>query len=840
MLPHEKTAIRPAEETPTVVWTSTEVDAFTPGAVLGGRYRIVSLLGRGGMGEVYRADDLRLGQPVALKFLSRHTKVDEQLLHDEVRIGRQVSHPNVCRLYDIEEVDGRVFIAMEYVDGEDLAALLRRVGRFAPDKALGVARDLCAGLAAAHELGVIHRDLKPANVLIDGRGRARVTDFGLAVEHDRAQVAAGTPAYMAPEQLSGHRATMQSDLYSLGLLLYEIFTGRRAIEATSLAEIAQQQREQRFLRPSAVIPDMDPAVETAILRCLDPDPHRRPVSVHELVRELPGFDPVAAALAAGETPSAGLIAASTKKGDLAPRVAWSLLALAILGLVVAAATAPLSMLVSGSSVKPTEVLIERAREVLATAGITAKPHDRGFSHQENYVSRRAPFEFIYRESPEPMVSHDLLRRVTSKEPPLVLPEMSLVRLDPTGMLIEFAVVPPSREEAWAQASVDWSKFIALAGVDPAMLIPAKPERTARSDSDAKQAWTLRGSDMRIEAASYHGRPVWFAVIEPARQIASPGVRRGYIEAPRPGDPADSQLASIVELVLVLILPMTALFLAWRNFRRGSSDRRGAFRLALIFFIDLFLSTLLRMHHSSGVTLEWLQLSLVVAETAFISAVIGLSYLAIEPLVRRRWPSMLISWSRLLVLRWRDPMVGRDVLIGVVCGIGIGVAQRMTAIVPQWLGARTEPLWDLPMESPAMVGSFLLHALLVSIYKCVFAIILVLLVRALVKRLDVAIAVSAILSVPLLASDGTGPMEVRIAYGVLVAAVVYAVLFRFGLLALVSTGYVATVLFYVPLTPDTSSWFFPRTLLVLLFLGALAAFGFYTSLAGKRWLPRLSM
>jgi hypothetical protein len=204
--------------------------------------------------------------------------------------------------------------------------------------------------------------------------------------------------------------------------------------------------------------------------------------------------------------------------------------------------------------------------------------------------------------------------------------------------------------------------------------------------------------------------------------------------------------------------------------------------------------------------------------------------------------MLISWSRLLALRWRDPMVGRDVLIGVVCGIGIAIAQRMTAIAPRWFGMEAEPLVDLAgaLESTAAVVSFLLHALLVSIYKCVFAVVLLLLVRALVKRLDVAIVLSAALSVPLLASDGTGPMAVRIAYGVLVAAVVYAVLFRFGLLALVSTGYVATVLFYIPLTLDTSSWYFPRALLTLLILGAIAAFGFHASVAGKRWLPRLAM
>jgi serine/threonine protein kinase len=163
------------------------------------------MAGRGGMGEVYRAEDLKLSQTVALKFLPESIAQDGAALarfHREVRIARQVSHANVCRVFDIGDADGLPFLTMEYVDGEDLATLLRRIGRLPSDKAVEVARQICAGLAAAHEHGVIHRDLKPANVMIDGRGKVRITDFGLAgvagtfrAEESRA----GTPAYMAPE-----------------------------------------------------------------------------------------------------------------------------------------------------------------------------------------------------------------------------------------------------------------------------------------------------------------------------------------------------------------------------------------------------------------------------------------------------------------------------------------------------------------------------------------------------------------------------------------------------------------------------------------------------------------
>jgi serine/threonine protein kinase len=216
----DPTALRRPEETPTVVVPEAARRAiqFTPGHILGGRYRIVSLIGRGGMGEVYRADDLKIGHTVALKFLSHREHA--QRLYEEVRIGREISHPNVCRLYDAAEVDDQLFITMEFIDGEDLASLLRRVGRLSSEKALDVSRDICAGLAAAHDKRVIHRDLKPANVMIDGRGRARVTDFGLAVAGERAADNAGTLAYMAPEQLRGAPASIASDIYALGLVLY--------------------------------------------------------------------------------------------------------------------------------------------------------------------------------------------------------------------------------------------------------------------------------------------------------------------------------------------------------------------------------------------------------------------------------------------------------------------------------------------------------------------------------------------------------------------------------------------------------------------------------------------
>jgi serine/threonine protein kinase len=281
---------------------------FPPGRIFASRYRIVSLLGRGGMGEVYRADDLKLGQRVALKLLWAGQGAPSPLLHHliaEVRLARDISHPNVCRVYDIGEAEGWHYLSMEYVDGETLASLLRRIGRLPTEKALDVARQLCAGLAAAHERGVLHRDLKPANIMVDGRGQIRIVDLGLATPAaDPGREVAGTPAYMAPEQLTGGRISERTDLYALGLVLYELFTGRMLFAVGTM--------EERVLAGSsgpvalARMAGIDPDIEDAIRGCLELDPADRPSSAWAVAAALPGGDPLTTALAEGRMPSPAL------------------------------------------------------------------------------------------------------------------------------------------------------------------------------------------------------------------------------------------------------------------------------------------------------------------------------------------------------------------------------------------------------------------------------------------------------------------------------------------------------------------------------------------------------
>ncbi len=356
---------------------------------------MVGLLGRGGMGEVYRADDLKLGQPVALKFLPEPLERDPARLErflNEVRLSLRVTHPNVCRVFDIGQIEEpaparqapasvRQFISMEYVDGEDLASLLRRIGRLPEDKAVEIARQLCAGLAAAHDEGVLHRDLKPANVMIDGRGRAKITDFGLAgatggISGHEAQV--GTPQYMAPEQVAGRELSERTDIYSLGLVLYQLFTGKRAFDAKNLDDLARLQSSTPT-SPSAHVTGLNPAIERAILRCVDPDPAKRPSSAALLAAALPGGDPLAMAMAAGETPSPETVARAGGEGALRPGVAVACLVLFLAGLGGVWIAENRNHLENRVTMpKPPVELAIAARAVLAEAGYTHPPADSAF------------------------------------------------------------------------------------------------------------------------------------------------------------------------------------------------------------------------------------------------------------------------------------------------------------------------------------------------------------------------------------------------------------------------------------------------------------------------------
>lgn len=257
--------------------------SFVPGDVFAGRYRMVTRIGRGGMGDVWRADDLVLQTAVALKLVYSNDPDGRVRILNEVRLARQITHQAVCRVFDVGEAKGEVFFSMELVHGEDLATLLGRAGRLPSERVIEIGHQLCAGLAAAHAQGVLHRDLKPANVLIDEEGLVRITDFGIAVTRtDHAQhVLIGTPAYMAPEQLSpGTPLSERTDLYALGLVLYELVVGYHPFGRSPAGKTPPPP-------PSTLVPDVNPQLERVILQALSPNPNDRPSSATEMGAKLP-------------------------------------------------------------------------------------------------------------------------------------------------------------------------------------------------------------------------------------------------------------------------------------------------------------------------------------------------------------------------------------------------------------------------------------------------------------------------------------------------------------------------------------------------------------------------
>jgi serine/threonine-protein kinase len=830
-----------------------------PGTVLAGRYRIVGLIGRGGMGEVYRADDLRLEQPVALKFLPHGLDEDGARLarfYREVRVARQVSHPAVCRVYDVGEAEGHFFLSMELVDGENLASLLRRIGRLPPDKALDIARQLCAGLAAAHEKGVLHRDLKPANVMLDGQGNVRITDFGLAgiAESLRDEdVRSGTPRYMSPEQLQGREVTVRSDVYALGLVLYELYTGRRAFEGKTLAELVRKHREGLPIEPSLLVAGLDPAVERAILACLEDDPRRRPASALVVSAMLTGSDPLEAAIAAGETPSPDLVAAAGEREGLRPAVGWGLLAFVLAGLVSMPYLARSFQLLQSLPIeKPPAVLEDRAREFLRGVGVTGAPADDawGLTLDWGYVghvrendrsagrwealSKGTPplLQFWYRQSPRPIVSWLPGGRVYWSKPGLDVTNMAGAAYDTRGRLLRFYAIPPQLESdpPASPSPPDWRRLFAEAQLAPEAFHPVDPRWTPLFHTDARAAWEGAWAEradlkIRVEAAAYRGRPVWFEVITPwtkPERMESGAWSKGKL------------VTQLTYLSLAVVLMCAAGFMARRNVVLGRSDRRGAFRLALLLFVLGFVSWAFGAHHVADSSAEMGLLGRGAGLVLLEATLVWLFYLAVEPYGRRLRPWTLVSWTRFLGGGLGDPVVGRDTLVGLAWAVAFVLLIPVFHLLPTWLGEPgPEPMMGSleALQGPGRLLSASLDMASGSILFSMGVLLLFVLLRLLLRRDALAIVgVAAVTILPsaLGASDAAWFSAV---VGVVWAVSWILLLLRFGLLAAIVGLLANTLLESLPLTTDVSAWTAGPTLLALPLLAILATLALRHALGG---------
>jgi serine/threonine-protein kinase len=783
-----------------------------------------------------------------------------------------VAHPNVCRVYDVTEIDpptrsgqGRHCISMEYVDGEDLASLLRRIGRLPEDKALQIARQICAGLAAAHDLGIVHRDLKPANVMIDSRGTARITDFGLAglvEEIQGAEVRAGTPAYMSPEQLGGREVSVQSDVYALGLVLYELFTGKPAFDRKgSVAELARARQETRPATPSSVLGTLDPAVERVILRCLEPDPARRPQSALAVSAALPGGDPLAAALAAGETPSPELVAAAGRGEAMRPALAAGLALVALAAFVVGTWVSGRNALRAYVPLdKPPAALVDRAQDVIAELGYTepvySQPADSayGFDVWARAIDRirraddsarrwealRDPFAgvvtFWYRQTPVVMYPRPTDWGTFAAGPVRrwnPFPDVTggiMVSVGPTGRLEFFAHTPRRfTEDTEEPPEPDWSVPFELAGLDIDTFERVEPRYQRYMQLDHRAAWVGRipgrtGEEVRIEAGANDGRVSLWGSLEPDELVHLAG---------EPGNLRGPSFNSILFMMLTTGGLIAGVLVARGNLRAGRADRGGTVRLAVFAFVLVILEEVLKAHGLFTFRIMTETYS-IVATGLFYAAAIAMLYLAVEPHVRRTWPSMLVSWSRLLgrSASWRDAQIGRSVLWGAAAGAGLALVRPLAPALLSLVSG--QPATPSPGNWTVLLGarhavSEIVGDLGQTVVQSFFLVFLLVLGRVILRRAWPAIIVAALAWIAMggLVQSTMAETVIEIAFALLTTIVLLTVLLRQGVLALIVCSFAAE-LGVMAWADDLQVWHGRPALLALGVFAALVAYGYWAS------------
>jgi Protein kinase domain/SPOR domain len=363
-------------------------------AALAQRYDILADAGHGSMGNVYKARDRETGETVALKLLKPEIASDQAMMDrfkNELLFARKITHKNVCRVHDFNRIAGIAYTSMEFVEGESLRSVLNRFGGLRLRKAIDVSLQICSGLKEAHAQGIVHRDLKPENVMVDVQGNVKIMDFGIARSMEAATrltgSLVGTPAYMAPEQVGGKAVDYRTDIYSLGLMLYEMFTGAQAFQADSPVAVALKQIRETPAPPHEVEPRIPVPVEHAILKCLEKEPARRFQSVAELEQVLSAptalGNPMASAVAmpsrvAHTTSSAAVLSIPGKaEPGRTSAVAWLLLG----------ALTVLAGLAGGRWYKT----VQSAEQIPAPARLPApKPPDFAFTIPASAPSAEAP------------------------------------------------------------------------------------------------------------------------------------------------------------------------------------------------------------------------------------------------------------------------------------------------------------------------------------------------------------------------------------------------------------------------------------------------------------------
>jgi hypothetical protein len=648
-------------------------------------------------------------------------------------------------------------------------------------------------------------------------------------------------------------------------VLYELFTGRRVFDAKTLPDLVAQHLSGVITPPSELVKSLDTTIERGILRCLEVDPARRPTSALAVAASLPGGDPLAAALAAGETPSPEMVAAAGgESATLSPGAGITLLACTgLLLFAVAALGDRTSLLARVPLTKPPSVLLDHAEELRRSFGYADTPIDRSsaLTYNDDYLDwarrngsgqthwqdlaagRPEALLFWYRTSPITLVPNNRLNIPDSGDPPLNTAGMTLLWTDTNGRLLSFfAVAPQVEKPPPVSGAADWRPLFAAAGLDIATFADATPARTPQTFADERRAWrgTLPGTktEITIEAAAYRVRPVSFEIVGP------------WTKASRdPDTDSRGESRDSVSTAIILLLLAAAVVLARRNIRSGRADRRGAYALGVVMFMLITVSWALlphvvRLADETERLFAWLGLAL------FVAAVMYLVYLAIEPFVRRSWPTMLVGWSRAMTVRMQDAVIGRDIVIGAVCGLALNLLDQLNRLMPRFLG------WAEPIPAKPDVGvlehtRYFLLVITISINNGLQAALLTVMMftvfREIVRRLaarlkfqrvsaDYLAAGLALLLVALvgvaLSFNDTSQLWLVAIYQVVVAIVFLAVLLRFGLFATVVMFTISALTMRMPLTMRAESLYSGTAWLTLGLVFAISALGLWMARAGE--------
>ena len=625
--------------------------------------------------------------------------------------------------------------------------------------------------------------------------------------------------------------TTRSDIYALGLVLHEMFTGRRPGESQTT--------------PTTLVKDLDPTIERVILRCLDTDPRNRPSSALNVARALPGGDPIAAALAAGETPSPEMVAASGEKEGLQPRTAVMCFVSVVLLLVALVLISKQTTLLGRAPLPlPPDALAFKAREMLKQFGYTEEPVDwaygffdgpilayhryvraRDLDHQWERLASHQPalMVFSYRQHQDYLEPVSFLSegpnglaspvngRVTPSDPPLTAQGMVRILLNAEGRLERLDALP-SRTLSKAQAgqTVDWGSLLSAAGLDAERFTPSPPEAFVAVNADSRMAWVGtygegRPDTIRVEAAALDGRPVFFRVLGPWQEPESVAT------------PAGQRFANIfLEVALVTLLAAAGL-VAWRNVRLGRGDQKAAWRVAaMVFAVSVASWALVASHVPTPWELYLLSLGL--SWAAFQAGFVGFLYLAVEPFVRKHWPDALISWLRVVGGRLRDPLVASHVLVGISAGLVVPLLDAATFWATNDFRSSGVIGVSMSVSGARFLFGSLLIGLNLSAHATISSILFLVLLRSVVRHTWAAdVLFVALLAFPV-ASGVAGPVAVL----GLVATV--WIIRRFGLLALVAMTFASGPVRDMPLA--AVSWYAPLSLTTPLLIAAVAAWSLY--------------